>query len=255
MIKKSLFLSLLIHAAIMAAVFSLLESVYQQPKEKLIPIQLLNIQKPQKRQKALPPAPKAPHKPKVQKKPHILHPHKIIKKHPQHIKRKPVIKKTVVKRKPVPKPPTKQKQPILKPHISPSPQAVVKTATKQQISTPKTTASSPVKSVIHTQTLSAGQISKIRHTYYNYIYAIIDAHKKYPIIARKLGQTGTVVVTFTILHDGTILHVKIKESSGFSALDGAAQNILRLLGHFKPIPKSLGENTLQVTIPIAYALD
>ncbi len=95
---------------------------------------------------------------------------------------------------------------------------------------------------------------RIKHNYFDYLYEMINSHKVYPVIARKLEQTGVVKVGFLLLNDGEILHVKIVKSSGFTFLDNAAKEILMHLHKIKPIPKALSRKPLQIVIPIDYAL-
>lgn len=98
-------------------------------------------------------------------------------------------------------------------------------------------------------------VQRIKHDYFDYLYEMINSRKVYPAIARQLEQTGVVKVGFLLLNDGEILHVKIVKSSGFTALDDAAKNILMQLHKIKPIPKALSRKPLQIVIPIDYALD
>ena len=95
---------------------------------------------------------------------------------------------------------------------------------------------------------------RIKHNYFDYLYEMINSHKVYPMIARKLEQTGVVKVGFLLLNDGEILHVKIVKSSGFIFLDNAAKEILVQLHKIKPIPKVLSRKPLQIVVPIDYTL-
>jgi protein TonB len=55
----------------------------------------------------------------------------------------------------------------------------------------------------------------------------------YPPAAKRLGQTGTVVVKFLIEVDGTVADSAIETSSGYPRLDDAAREALALCS-FKP---------------------
>ena len=55
----------------------------------------------------------------------------------------------------------------------------------------------------------------------------------YPAAAKRLGQTGTVILTFLIGVDGLVLEGKVEESSGSPRLDEAALDALKLC-RFKP---------------------
>lgn len=53
------------------------------------------------------------------------------------------------------------------------------------------------------------------------------AAPRYPVDARRQGQTGTVIMRLHVLEDGSVNDVQIKESSGFAALDDAAATTAR----------------------------
>ncbi len=83
------------------------------------------------------------------------------------------------------------------------------------------------------------------------IREIISAYIEYPLMARKMGWEGTVVVKFTIDEFGNILHIEVVESSGYSLLDEYTVNLIRdISGKF---PKPKGEVTIK--IPVNYHLN
>lgn len=96
---------------------------------------------------------------------------------------------------------------------------------------------------------------KIRHDYFDYLYELINAHKTYPAVARELQQEGVVKISFLLLNNGDILHIKVIKSSDFNSLDTAAKDILIHLHKIKPIPKSLSLKPLHVVVPIDYTLN
>jgi len=96
--------------------------------------------------------------------------------------------------------------------------------------------------------------SLIKNQYLGYLRQSIEAHKTYPKNAKRLGQTGTVEITFTVMADGTISGVKVKQSSNFTLLDSAAKDILMTLVKVRPIPKELGKDSWEITLPIAYEI-
>ena len=59
------------------------------------------------------------------------------------------------------------------------------------------------------------------------------AAPEYPLAAKRLGQSGTVIVKFRIEMDGSISDSQIVSSSGYPRLDDAAREGLSLC-HFKP---------------------
>ena len=95
---------------------------------------------------------------------------------------------------------------------------------------------------------------KVREVYLEYLRQAIDERKVYPRNAKRLGQTGVVMVKFTLLGDGAITNVSVAESSGFELLDRAASNLLKEIGKVRPVPKELGNESLTLTIPMEYTL-
>lgn len=101
---------------------------------------------------------------------------------------------------------------------------------------------------------SAAETKEAKNEYLAYIRQAIDERKIYPRNAKKLGQSGTVEVTFTVLSDGIITAISLSGSSGFTLLDNAALQILTQLAKVKPIPKELAKSSWEITIPIEYAI-
>lgn len=101
---------------------------------------------------------------------------------------------------------------------------------------------------------SAAETKEAKNEYLAYIRQVIDQRKIYPKNAKKLGQSGTAEVSFTVMSDGTIASVSLSSSSGFTLLDNAAVQILTQLAKVKPIPNELVKSSLEITIPIEYAI-
>lgn len=82
--------------------------------------------------------------------------------------------------------------------------------------------------------------------------ARIDENKFYPVAARRMGHSGTVVVAFTMLQDGTLTNIKIDSSSGNSQLDTAGLEAVKKVGKFKPIPSEFGTSSMDLSVPIKF---
>jgi len=82
--------------------------------------------------------------------------------------------------------------------------------------------------------------------------AMIDKNKYYPAISKRLGQTGTVVVAFTLLEDGHIIDVKIDKPSRYERLNDSALDAVKKVERFKPIPKEVGEAKMEVKVPVKF---
>lgn len=83
----------------------------------------------------------------------------------------------------------------------------------------------------------------------------VEKYKFYPPLARKLRQTGQVVVTIKIAEDGSILESGVSGKSSYPILNSAAETILRSVKKFDPIPPTLGEKMKVVQLPINYHLE
>lgn len=104
--------------------------------------------------------------------------------------------------------------------------------------------------------LSASAIKDIASAYRAMVHGRIAALQQYPVLARRMGEEGTVLVRFTILASGKISHVAIMESSGSESLDVAAVAIFMegLNGQLPPIPPELRKTEWTLSLPIRYQL-
>src|SRR4030042_3631575 len=82
---------------------------------------------------------------------------------------------------------------------------------------------------------------------YALIRAAIEKAKTYPLIARKRGVEGTVLVRFRIDAKGSQQDVKIVRSSGYQILDDEVQKMLKKAS---PFPELNGE----IVIPVTFKL-
>jgi protein TonB len=79
----------------------------------------------------------------------------------------------------------------------------------------------------------------------------LQSARKYPGLARRRGIEGTVIVSFTIAEDGSMLEISIDKSSGHRILDHATLDVLREAFPMPPPP--LGEERFRLTF--RYALE
>lgn len=77
--------------------------------------------------------------------------------------------------------------------------------------------------------------------------------KRYPNTARMNGQEGKVILKATIRADGQLADVFVQKSSGYSALDAAAIEAVKLACplHMK---QAIGKPQIVVSLPIVYSL-
>lgn len=95
-------------------------------------------------------------------------------------------------------------------------------------------------------------LTDVRSLYRAELRAQIEKHKMYPALAKRLGQQGTVVVAFTLLEDGKIKDVKIDQASRYENLNASALEAVKKVQKFKPIPKEIGESSMEIKVPINF---
>ncbi len=90
--------------------------------------------------------------------------------------------------------------------------------------------------------------------YYKLILERLERLKKYPSRARRRGQQGTVVLSFTLNRDGSLKHYRITQSSGAKSLDLEVKKLILRATPFPAIPKNISSDTLEVSVPISFSL-
>ncbi|RYZ75264.1 MAG: energy transducer TonB [Proteobacteria bacterium] len=93
-----------------------------------------------------------------------------------------------------------------------------------------------------------------RERYLYELHRLIDGRKVYPSLAKRMRQTGKVLVQFEILKDGEIQNVIIKSPSSHERLNEAASQLIAGIKHYRPLPKSAGSDRLSVTVPVDYSI-
>ena len=78
-----------------------------------------------------------------------------------------------------------------------------------------------------------------------------NPHPEYPLIARKKGWEGRVIIHADIDNTGKVTHIEILESSGYEALDSVSPNTLK---NWKFTPAKFGDKFIEdsVTIPVNF---
>lgn len=109
--------------------------------------------------------------------------------------------------------------------------------------------------ITHSVPASAGNsVESVKQRYlkehFKYIRDLIQKKLTYPRIARKMGWTGKVIVSFVISTDGNVKDIEITESSGFEMLD---KNTIEIVKKTSPFPRPPVE--AQLLIPVTYKLN
>jgi protein TonB len=76
----------------------------------------------------------------------------------------------------------------------------------------------------------------------------------YPLIARRRGWQGTVLLDLELLPNGTIGKIKVAISSGYPPLDAAARKAVGKWRHI-PVQRNGTPITKQANLPIHFRLD
>lgn len=81
----------------------------------------------------------------------------------------------------------------------------------------------------------------------------VDRSKRYPLMARRGGQQGVVVIDFEINAEGKLCRCEVELGSGFKLLDRAALKAVRAASPFSPLPEDFGPR-LALQLPIRFEL-
>ncbi len=79
-------------------------------------------------------------------------------------------------------------------------------------------------------------------------------HVRYPKRALKLGQEGTVLLEVIIDRKGGLVSSKVIQSSGYSALDSAAESAVEKTAPFPAIPDGILGNQIEFTLPFTFQI-
>lgn len=85
--------------------------------------------------------------------------------------------------------------------------------------------------------------------HFSYIKNRIQQQTRYPVIARKMGWEGKVLVQFRILTDGSVKNIRVVKTCGFKALDENAVKTIQLCAPFPKPPISA-----EIVLPVQYNL-
>ena len=85
------------------------------------------------------------------------------------------------------------------------------------------------------------------------IGTIENPHPEYPIIARKKGWQGRLLLAVHVDKNGNVLNIHVKETSGFEVLDKVS---IKTLSDWKFLPARLGDNYVEdnLNIPVSFKL-
>lgn len=90
-------------------------------------------------------------------------------------------------------------------------------------------------------------------SYAQIVSAILEANKRYPRQALLAGDEGTVVISFILNREGTVLAYSIQQSSGQPVLDEAVRRLIERV-HFPPFPQGDASQRKSFEVPIVFTL-
>ncbi len=90
--------------------------------------------------------------------------------------------------------------------------------------------------------------------YHRAVWQRIEAHKTYPLLARKRHWEGKVTVDFVIGPGGRLLESRVGASSGFEELDQAALEAVRRAEPFPAPPAMPSDGRLKMEISVNFQL-
>lgn len=82
----------------------------------------------------------------------------------------------------------------------------------------------------------------------------LESRKIYPEMAKRLRQTGKVVVSFRVAESGDLTDVSLEQSSASELIDRAALDLVKNAPRFKPLPSESNVRELKLSLPLEYIL-
>jgi protein TonB len=236
--KYSLTLSVLVHAALVAAVLLLGRAVTQERSVFFVELKSISVS----------PAPKGDPSAPTSKKPKALPPKKIAK--PEKKSTPEVIKPTVIEEKPAIAPdlPEPESSYVVEPQAEESPVEAEPRDESYSLYGDDTEGdvAKGVSYGVEGATLSSGpEVSG--NALLLQIRDAIQRELTYPPLARRRRLEGTVVAGFEIDHAGQPRGIEILESSGFSILDNEVVKIIQRAAPFPHMPE-------RVEVPVSFRL-
>lgn len=81
----------------------------------------------------------------------------------------------------------------------------------------------------------------------------VNPQPPYPIVARRRGYEGTVLLAVRVMEDGSVGGVKVARSSGYKVLDRSALKAVRTW-RFIPGKRGDGPVEMEVQVPLTFRL-
>ena len=143
--------------------------------------------------------------------------------------------------------PPRPKQPPQPPKPVQQPPTIQSEATEAEIQTPP-----PDTKPIQPQPPPDNtEVDEQQASYAQVVSGILEANKRYPRQAMLAGQEGTVVLSFIINNQGTVLAFTIDQTSGQPLLDDEVRRLIQNV-RFPPFPAGDREERKSFQVPIVF---
>ena len=100
----------------------------------------------------------------------------------------------------------------------------------------------------------AGAWSSSRSAYQAKLKSLVEAHKEYPLAARRSGREGSCRRRFSLGRDGSLKRVEELTTCGHPFLDSAATRAITAVGKFPPLPEEYPGTEESFTITMTFSL-
>jgi len=170
---------------------------------------------------------------------------------------KPVRKKVIVEQKKKPPKPEVVREVVEEPAVTAKPTVVEqRVAAPMQITpinaTPSAEAAPQRRVLPSAQPSQSDEISA--KAYFNAMRLMIEKNKRYPQMARRRNQEGSVRVRFLIDKSGNVNLLEIVKKSDYASLDQAALEAVRRAAPFSKPPASISREALKLELTINFKL-
>jgi protein TonB len=149
--------------------------------------------------------------------------------------------------------PEKPQTPPLAPRLV-TPQINTALPAMPQIAMASPAAAVPSEASITMPATPAPPIAPAAEAYENLLLRHLNAHKRYPAVARARHQEGVVTIRFTMDREGRVLARGIERSSRVAALDGECLMLLERAQPLPPPPPSIAGDRIELVVPINFLL-
>jgi protein TonB len=86
------------------------------------------------------------------------------------------------------------------------------------------------------------------------LFAWIDRHKQYPMLAQRRGLEGSGSIRIRIGRDGKLIDRSLVHSTGEPLLDEAALDMVRRSSPFPAVPNEYSGTSFEFIAPVEYRL-